>query len=122
LYLIVYFQHCVLDVLFAAFTCSFHLKVVNQVLLGNRLSKGSPLPKKGTYQPNSWMDPGATWYGERPRPWPHCARCRPGPGPKGDVLDGDPAPLTRGTAAPAYRPMTVLAKRLDGSRCHLVRR
>ena len=24
--------------------------------------------------PNRWMDQDATWYGGRPRPWPHCAR------------------------------------------------
>jgi len=37
------------------------------------------------------------------------------------VLDGDPAPPKRGTA-PNFRPMSIVAKRLDGSRCHLVRR
>jgi len=41
------------------------------------------------------------------------------------VLDGDPAPLLppkiRGTA-PTFRPMSIVAKRLDGLRCHLVRR
>jgi len=38
------------------------------------------------------------------------------------VLDGDPAPPKRGTAAPHFLPMSIVAKRLDGSRCHLVRR
>jgi len=53
------------------------------------------------------------------------------------VLHGDPAPHTkRGTAAPTFkiygrrlcllpynpRPMSIVAKRLDGSRCHLVGR
>ena len=39
------------------------------------------------------------------------------------VLDADPAPLPlkRGTA-PTFRPMFIVVKRLDGSRCHLVRR
>ena len=37
------------------------------------------------------------------------------------VLDGDSAP-PKGTQPPNFRPMSVLAKRLDGSRCHLVRR
>jgi len=37
------------------------------------------------------------------------------------VLDGDPAPPKRGTA-PSFQPMFVVAKRLDGSRCHLVLR
>jgi len=35
------------------------------------------------------------------------------------VLDGDPLPLNRGTA-PTFRLMFIVAKRLDGSRCHLV--
>jgi len=37
-----------------------------------------------------------------------------GIGPGDIVLDGDPAP--------DFRPMSVVAKRLDASRCHLVRR
>jgi len=24
--------------------------------------------------PNGWMDQDATWFGGRPRPWPHCVR------------------------------------------------
>ena len=37
------------------------------------------------------------------------------------VLDGHPAfPLKRGTA-PTFCPMSILVKRLDGSKCHLVR-
>jgi len=37
------------------------------------------------------------------------------------VLDGDPAPTPskRGTA-PNFRAISIVAKRLDGSRCHLV--
>jgi len=35
------------------------------------------------------------------------------------VLDGDPAP-PKGAQPPNFRPMSVVAKRLDGSRCHLV--
>jgi len=35
------------------------------------------------------------------------------------VLDGDPAPPKGGTA-PNFRPMSIVPKRLDGSRCHLV--
>jgi len=38
------------------------------------------------------------------------------------VLDGDPSPQKSGTAAPTFRPMSIVAKRLDGSRSHLVRR
>jgi len=45
-------------------------------------------------------------------------------GPGHIVLDGDPTPLKRGHSLPPvnFRPMSVMAKRLDGSRCHLVRR
>ena len=65
-------------------------------------------PKKGAQPPmldpcllwsNVWMDQDATWYRGR--------------------LDGDPAappPLKRGTAL-TFRPMFIVAKRLDGSAC-----
>jgi len=46
-------------------------------------------------------------------------------GPGEIVLDGDPAPLPeKGGRAPIpnFRPMTIVAKRLDGSRGHSVRR
>jgi len=38
------------------------------------------------------------------------------------VLDGDPAlsPKRGGAALPNFRPIFVVAKRLDASRCHLV--
>jgi len=37
------------------------------------------------------------------------------------MLDGDPAPpLQKGHRAPNFRPMIVVAKRLDGLTCHLV--
>jgi len=73
---------------------------------------------------NGWMDQDET-----------CMQIGLGPGHI--VLDGDPAmPTERGTAAPTFeiyrhrlclrlynpRPMSILAKWLDGSRCHLVRR
>ena len=47
-----------------------------------------------------------------------------GMGPGGDtVLDGDPAaPTERDTAAPTFRPMSIVVKRLDVSGYHLVRR
>ena len=39
------------------------------------------------------------------------------------VLDGDLAlpPQKEGTADPTFQPMSIVAKRLDGSRCHLAR-
>ena len=47
-----------------------------------------------------------------------------GLGPGHIVLDGDPAPLLkRGQSPPPiFRPMSIVVKRLDGSRCKLVRR
>jgi len=41
--------------------------------------------------------------------------------PGGIVLDGDPAPCPKGDRAPSnFLPMSIVAKRLHGSRCHLV--
>ena len=80
-----------------------------------------PSPKRGQSPPNfrpmsilwpnSWMDQDATWYGGRPPPRPHCARW-------------GHTPQKRGVQSPRlnFWPMSVVAKRLDGSRCHLVRR
>ena len=36
------------------------------------------------------------------------------------LLDGNPAPRKRGTADPTFRSVSVVVKRLDKSRCHLV--
>ena len=38
------------------------------------------------------------------------------------VLDGDPAPPKKGHRTFTFWPMFLVAKRLDGSRCHLVGR
>ena len=74
-----------------------------------------PLPQKGAEPPvfgpcllwpNGRMDHDGTWYGRRPRP-------------SNVVLDGNPAPPKRCTAA-RFRPMSIVAKRLHGSRWHLV--
>jgi len=45
-----------------------------------------------------------------------------GLGPGHIVSDGDQIPLPKGAQPPNFRPMSVVAKRLDGSRCHLVGR
>ena len=78
------------------------------VLGGNQV----PAPKRGTAPPictdppifgpcmlwpNGWMDQHATWYGSRPRPRRHCVRWGPSY-PK------------RGTAAPTFRPMSIVAR------------
>ena len=38
------------------------------------------------------------------------------------VLDGDPAPSLKRGGAPYFWPTSIVAKRLHGSRCHLLRR
>jgi len=38
------------------------------------------------------------------------------------VSGGDPAPPNVHSRPPHFRPLSIVAKRLDGSRCHLVRR
>ena len=43
-----------------------------------------------------------------------------GLGPGHIVLDGDPAPLPKMGTAPNFRSMFVVAKCVDGLRCHLV--
>jgi len=41
--------------------------------------------------------------------------------PSNIVLDGDPVPARQETGkAPNFRPMSIVAKRLDVSKCHLV--
>jgi len=72
-------------------------------------------------RPNGWMDQDAICYGRRPRPKSHCVRLAPS-SPK------------RGTSAPPHSrkkearhptifgPCLLWQKRLDGPRCHLVRR
>ena len=72
--------------------------------------RAPPFPIFGQFLlwPNGWMHQDATWYGCRLRP--------------GDfVLDGESVPLSdKGAEPPNFRPMFIVAKRLDGSRCHLV--
>jgi len=46
--------------------------------------------------PNGWMDEDAPWYGSRPRPRPQCTR-------------RGPISRERGTAAPSFRPMSIVA-------------
>jgi len=41
-------------------------------------------------------------------------------GPGHIVLDGDPAPVPKRGTAPNFLPISVVAKRLDESRCHTV--
>jgi len=61
--------------------------------------------------PNGWMDKDATWYGGRPQPRRHCVRW--------GLSSASPK---RGAQQPPISGPCIVAKQLDGSRCHLVRR
>jgi len=56
-----------------------------------------------------WPKPTSTWYECRPRPRPHCVRW------------GRSSPK-RGTTAPTFWSMSIVAKCLDGPGYHLVQR
>jgi len=83
----------------------------------------APLPQKGGraaqflahVSPNGWMDQDGTWRGGRPRSRPHCARWR------SSSSSPAPCPPKRGQS-PHFWSISIVAKWLDASRCHLVRR
>jgi len=73
----------------------------------------APSPKNGTKTPNFgpcllcvYQD--TTWYRGRPQPRRHCVRCGPS------------SPSPKGAQQPNFWPMSIVAKRLDGLRCHLM--
>ena len=99
--------------------------------------------------PNGWTDQYQTWQAGRPRPWPHCVRWEPSsPSPKGHSpsqfsahiccgqmaawikmplgmqvgLSSAPSPNRGRSPFPNFRPISIVDKQLDASRCHLVRR
>jgi len=116
---------------FLAHTCRGQMAGWIKMLLGRELGLdpsnimfdgdlAPPFPKRGQSPqifgpcllwPNVWMDRDATWYEGRPWPRRHCVKWRP------NFL-----PPKKGTAPPNFRPMCLVAKRLDWCRCHLVRR
>ena len=57
--------------------------------------------------PNSWTDQDETWQACKSRPWPHCVRWGPSSPPLKEH-------------SPNFRHISVAAKWLHGSRCHLV--
>jgi len=75
---------------------------------GHIVLHGDPAPPIfGPYLlwPNGWMDQDATWYGGRPQPRRLCARW----GPSTPPHKGGGAPV------PNFRPLSIVAKRLDAS-------
>jgi len=73
--------------------------------------KGAHLPVCGPclLWPNGWMDEDATWYGGRTQPRRLCFRW-------------GPSPLPKKVRSPQFSATSIVAKRLHGSTCHLVRR
>ena len=78
-------------------------------------------PQKGAESPSQFS---AHVYCRQTAGWIKMALgVKVGLGPGHIVLAGDPAPLPKkGAETPNFPPMSIVAKRLDGSRCHLVRR
>ena len=56
--------------------------------------------------PNGCVDQDVTWYGGRSRHRPHCAGWGPSSSPQ------------KGAQPPNFWPMSIVPKRVDGSRCH----
>jgi len=56
----------------------------------------------GVLWPNGRTDQDETWHAGSPWTWPHCVRWGPS------------------SPSPSFRPISVAAKWLDGSICHLV--
>ena len=78
-----------------------------------------PPPQKGgcpkifgpcLLRPNGWIDEAGTWHGGRPQPRRLCVRWGPSTLPQ----KGGLAPL------PNFWPISIVDKRLNASRCHLV--
>ena len=72
----------------------------------------APLPKKKfgpcLLWPNGWMDQDATWHEGMPQPRRLC------------YMGTQPLPQKGAEPLPNFRPISIVAKRLDASRCHLV--
>jgi len=64
----------------------------------------------GVLWPNCWMDQDETWHAGRPQPRPYCVRW------------GLSSLFPKWAQPPNFRPISIVATRLDASRCHLVRR
>jgi len=104
---------------------SFHLSVITEVCSFCTSLFGRPFVKRftlccqtvvcpvcvwdvGAVWPNSCMDEDETWHAGRPQPRTRCVRW------------GLSSPSPKGAQPPNFRPISVVAKWLDGSTCHLV--
>ena len=84
--------------------------------------KPDPLPKKGAEPPNQKKNSADVYCGQTAGWIKMVCGMEVGLGPGHIVQDGDPAPIPKkgGRAPPNFRPVFIVAKRLDASRCHLV--
>ena len=76
---------------------------------------GAPSQKKFgpcLLRPNGWMDETGTWHGSRSQPRRLCVRPYMG--------TQSPSPKKGRSPLPNFRPISVVAKELGASRCHLV--
>ena len=79
----------------------------------------------GVLLPSGWMDPDKTWHAGRPRPRLHCVKWGPQLTPQKWAQQPPTFEIYRHRLClRPYnpRPMSLVAKWLDGSRYHLVQR
>jgi len=87
---------------------------------GHTVLDGDPDPAKGAQPPQFSAQ---VCYGQTAGWIKMPLSTEVGLGPGDLVLDGGPRSCKKmGTADPTFRSMSIVAKWLDGSRCHLVRR
>jgi len=79
----------------------------------------APPPQKGDRAPEFSAD---VYCGQRAAWIKMTLDLEVGFGPGHTVLDGDQLPLPQRGTAPSFRPMSIIAKWMYGSRCHFVRR
>jgi len=89
------------------------------IVLDGKIGDPAPLPKKGAEPPPQFS---AHFYcGQTAGCINMPLGMEVGLSPGDFVLDGDSAPSAKGDGAPYFRPVSIVAKRLDTTRCHLVR-
>jgi len=75
-------------------------------LASPKMGRSPPIFGPCLLQPNGYIDQDATWYGDRTPPRRYCVRWGP----------SCPPPKKGRSFLPNFRPMSIVTKRLDGSR------
>ena len=88
-----------------------HIVLDEEPASASKMGHSFPIFDPCLLSPKGWMDQDSTWDGGRPCPRRHCVRWRPSSPPKKGAQ-----PTSN------FRCMPIVAKRLDGSRYHLVGR